>query len=165
MCKSSDLEYTLPHVAIIAAMTADRVIGANDGLPWHLPQDLHLFKTLTIGNTVIMGRKTYASIGTPLPGRHNIVLSNQALNLCGVEVCSSLIEGLAAAAKHGRPVFVIGGAELYEKALPIATEMHISWVKETHQGDVYFPDFTLEEWRVLKEKDYPEFTYTKYRRK
>jgi dihydrofolate reductase len=143
-------------------MTVDRVIGTNNGLPWDLPEDLQLFKALTLGNTVIMGHKTFATIGKPLQGRHNIVLSKHAPRLTDAQVCSSLIEALAAAGEQGKPVFIIGGAEVYKKALPIATEMHISWIKEKHKGDVIFPDFELDEWKVLQEKVYSGFTYTHY---
>jgi dihydrofolate reductase len=146
-------------------MTVDRVIGANNDLPWTLPEDLQLFKALTLGNTVIMGHKTYATIGKPLQDRHNIVLSKHAPRLADAQVCSSLIEALAAAGKQGKPVFIIGGAEVYKKALPIVTEMHISWIKEKHQGDVFFPDFELDEWKILQKKTYSDFTYTLYRRK
>lgn len=165
MCTNPNEEYLLPKIAIIVAMTEDHVIGAESGLPWHLPEDLQLFKTLTLGNTVIMGRKTFTSIGKPLPGRHNIVLSRKDNPLVGVEVYPNLLKGLAAAAKHGKPVFVIGGAEVYEKALPIAAEMHISWVEDKYQGDTYFPEFDLNQWQKASQKSCPGFTYTHYLRK
>ena len=165
MSSSPQTEHTLPKIALIVAMTMDRVIGAGSRLPWHLPEDLQLFKTLTTGNTVIMGRKTFTSIGKPLPGRHNIVLSRKEKMFAGVEFCTNLLESLAAAAKHGKPVFIIGGSEVYEKALPIASEIHISWIEKTHQGDVYFPEFDLSEWLVVEERAYSGFTYTHYHRK
>ncbi len=103
----------VPRVSIIVAMTNQRVIGDRQGLPWHLPEDLQLFKRKTLGTTVIMGRKTYQSIGRPLPGRLNIVLSRTHEAFSGVKICHSFCEGLKEAADHGLPVFVIGGAELY----------------------------------------------------
>lgn len=165
MCKENSLEHKLPRVALIAAMTRDRVIGSQAKLPWDLPEELQLFKRLTLGGTVMMGRKTFESIGKALPGRQNIVLSRHLQEREGVEIFPSFIEGLAAADKHGKQVFVIGGAGVYQKSLPITSEMHISWIEERYQGDVYFPDFDLNEWRVAEETNYPGFTYTHYIRK
>ena len=154
-----------PEVAIVAAMTRDRVIGLGDRLPWDLPEDLHLFKRLTIGGTVVMGRKTYQSIGQPLPKRQNIVLSRSLTDLPGVIVCNSFTEGLETGRQFGQPVFILGGAELYRKALPIASGLHISWVKGSFAGSVYFPEFDLAEWMVVEEQDYSGFRYVKYLRK
>ena len=154
-----------PEVAIVAAMTRDRVIGLNDRLPWDLPEDLHLFKRLTIGGTVVMGRKTYESIGQPLPERQNIVLSRTLNDLPGVIVCNSFTEGLETGRQFGQPVFILGGAELYQKALPIASGLHISWIKGAFAGSVYFPEFDLAEWMVTEEQDYSGFRYVKYLRK
>lgn len=155
---------SLPTVSIIVAMTSERVIGNQQGLPWHLPEDLQLFKCKTLGNTVIMGHKTYQSIGRPLPGRYNIVLSRAPATLTGVHVCSSFIEGLTEAARHGQPIFVIGGAELYKKALPVASELHISWVEENAPGDVHFPPFNLDDWKVFSISEYSGFNHIHYQR-
>ena len=155
----------MPQLAIIVAMTKDRVIGSGKDLPWHLPEDLQLFKRLTMDGTIIMGHKTHASIGHPLPGRHNIVLSRSQEKLPGVQLCKSFVAGLTSAAKLGRPVFVIGGEELYRKSLPIASELHISWVKDTVSGNVYFPDFDLSDWDVCEDEDHEGFYYRHYRRK
>lgn len=155
----------MPQIAIIVAMTKDHVIGSGNALPWHLPEDLQRFKELTMGCTIIMGRKTYTSIGHPLPGRHNIVLSRSRTELPGVQLCSSFMTGLTAAAQIGQKVFVIGGGELYRKALPIAAELHISWIKDVVPGDVYFPDFNLADWIVCEDVDYSEFRYVHYQRK
>ena len=159
------LQPTVPHVAIIVAMAWDRVIGYGNGLPWHLPEELQLFKSLTMGCTIIMGRKTYTSIGRPLPGRHNIVLSRSQKKLPGVQVCDNFIAGLTAAAQLGRKVFVIGGEKIYRNALPIASELHISWIKESVPGDVFFPELDLENWVVCESMDHPGFRYTRYQRK
>ena len=159
------LQPCIPRVAIIVAMTKDRVIGSGDALPWHLPEDLQLFKRLTMGCTIIMGHQTHASIGRPLPGRHNIVLSRARKVLPGVQVCDSFMNSLTAAAQQGRPVFVIGGEELYRKALPIASELHITWVKATVPGDRHFPQFDLTDWILCEDVDHSGFHYTRYRRK
>jgi dihydrofolate reductase len=155
----------IPPVAIIVAMTNDYVIGSGKGLPWHLPDDLQLFKHLTMGCTVIMGRKTYESIGHPLPGRQNIVLSRSLTDLSGVQICDNFMAGLTAATHLGRPLFVIGGEQLYRKALPIASEIHISWVKNKTPGNIHFPEFDLTKWTPCEEHDHPEFRYVRYRRK
>jgi dihydrofolate reductase len=154
----------LPKISIIVAMTCDRVIGDQQGLPWHLPEDLQLFKRTTLGKTVIMGRKTYQSIGRPLSGRYNIVLSRSPEKLTGVQVCTSFIKSLTMAARHGQPVFVIGGVELYNKALPISTELRISWVKEDLPGDTLFPEFDLTEWTACSETEYSGFKHIHYQR-
>ena len=154
----------LPEVAIIVAMTQDRVIGQGDNLPWDLPEDRHLFKNLTSGNTIIMGRKTYQSINRPLADRHNIVLSRTLTALPGVTVCSNFIEGLKTASQFGRPVFIIGGAGLYRKALSVASELHISWVEKSYAGSVHFPEFELADWAIAEQKDYPGFRYVRYLR-
>jgi len=155
----------MPQVAIIVAMTEDQIIGSGEDLPWHLPEDLQLFKHLTMGSTLIMGRKTHTSVGRPLPGRNNIVLSHSQDKLPGVQVCDSFIAGLTAATQYGNQVFVIGGAELYQKALPIASELHISWIKDAVHGDVYFPEFDRADWIPCEEVDYTRFRYTHYQRK
>ena len=152
------------EIEIIVAMTEDRVIGVGDRLPWDLPQDRRLFKNLTIGHTVIMGRKTYASISRPLPERRNIVLSRTLPELPGVTVCSSFAAGLATASRFGRTVFIIGGAWLYREALPLASVLHISWVKKSCAGKVLFPEFDLAGWIEVEQKDYPGFRYVRYLR-
>lgn len=166
MQQPNSIQHTksLPAVSIIVAMTSERVIGTQQGLPWHLPEDLQLFKRKTLGKTVIMGRKTHQSIGRPLPGRHNIVLSRAAETLAGVQVCSSFIEGLTEAARHGQQLFVIGGAELYKKALPIASELHISWVEENLEGNVFFPAFDINAWMVLNVTEHSGFNHIHYQR-
>ena len=141
------------------------MIGLGDGLPWDLPEDRLLFKRLTTGGTVIMGRKTYESIGHPLPERQNIVLSRTRGDLPGVIVCNSFADGLEAGRQLGQPVFILGGAELYQKALPIASVLHISWIKGLFAGSVYFPEFDLANWTVVEEQEYTGFRYVKYLRK
>ena len=112
-----------------------------------------------------MGRKTHVSIGRPLTGRHNIVVSRSKQQISGVQLCDSFMAALIAAAHKGQPVFVIGGAQLYRKALPIVAELHISWVKGDYRGDVLFPEFELSDWLCREEQDYPGFHYARYQRK
>jgi dihydrofolate reductase len=152
----------LPRIAIIVAMTKERVIGRNNNLPWHLPEDLKLFKEITMGHPVLMGRKTFETIGQPLPGRENLVLSTQVLAHDGIHRCAHFMEALRVAAQISDTLFIIGGRELYQKALPIASELHISWVKESYNGDVYFPEMDLQNWQEYEKVDYAEFVYIRY---
>ncbi len=154
----------LPRLAIIVAMTRNRATGSEKGLPWDIPQDLQLFKQLTHGSTVIMGRRTYESIGHPLPNRHNIVLSRRLQRLPDVQVCNGFMTALGVAWRLQKPIFILGGSEVFLKALPIANELHISWIKQAYSGDCFFPPFDLSEWCVCAKQDYLEFQYVHYRR-
>ena len=136
-----------PRVYLVAAVAANGVIGGNGTLPWHLPEDLKHFKALTLGHPVVMGRKTWVSLGKPLPGRENIVVTRSpGLEAPGASVASSLDAALALCA--GEPVvFVIGGGELYAAALPIADGLVLTEIQRDFAGDVRFPDFDRSAWR------------------
>jgi dihydrofolate reductase len=137
------------RVALIAAVARNGIIGAGNRLPWHLPEDLTRFRTLTSGHTVIMGRKTWESIGKPLPNRQNIVVSRQlGLRLDGASVAHSLDEALAMAVWPD-PVFVIGGEELYRSALPLAALLYLTEIERDFHGDARFPTFERAEWREI----------------
>src|SRR5687767_6625673 len=132
-----------PRLELIAAMASNRVIGRGGQLPWHLPDDLKRFKQLTLGHAIIMGRNTYASIGRPLPGRQNIVVSSTletpphpAIGLVG-----SLDDAVALAGRSPSPAFIIGGAALYDAALPRVAVMHLTELDEPVDGDTFFPQF------------------------
>ncbi len=148
----------------IAAMASNRVIGKEGKLPWHLPEDFRWFKKLTMGHPVVMGRKTCESIGRPLPGRRNIVVSRQWADAPeGFELVNS-VESLDDLDLQG-DVFLLGGAMLYEKLLPKCEELYLSYVFEEYQGDACFPAF--EELFDLQEVmvSYPEFELRRYARK
>jgi dihydrofolate reductase len=137
------------RVALIAAVARNGIIGAGNRLPWHLPEDLSRFRTLTSGHTVIMGRKTWESIGKPLPNRQNIVVSRQlGLRLDGASVAHSLDEALAMAVRPD-PVFVIGGEALYRSALPLAVLLYLTEIERDFHGDARFPPFERAEWREI----------------
>ena len=137
------------RVALIAAVARNGVIGAGNRLPWHLPEDLRHFRTLTSGHTVIMGRKTWESIGKPLPNRQNIVVSRQAgLLLDGASVAHSLEEALSLAVRED-PVFVIGGEALYRSALPLADLLYLTEIERDFHGDARFPAFERAAWREV----------------
>ncbi len=129
-----------PALHAIVAMTADRVIGRNGALPWHHPEDLKFFKRTTFGHPVLMGRTTFESIGRPLPGRRNIVLSSALPETDGITVIRTLDE-LPAACAGAEKVFVIGGARLFEALLPRCDELFLTLVNEPHEGDVWMPPF------------------------
>ena len=150
---------------IIAAMTYDRVIGKDGKLPWKIPEDLKLFKEITLGNIVIMGRKTYESMGKPLRDRRNLVISRSMPKSEGIEVCGSLEEALEFAEESRGKAFVIGGATIYESALPIADRMYISYVKKHYEGDTFFPEFNHEEWNIQDIRRYDDFSLVDYIRK
>ena len=137
------------RVALIAAVARNGIIGAGNRLPWHLPQDLRRFRTLTSGHTVIMGRRTWESIGKPLRNRQNIVVSRQ-LGLCldGASVAHSLEEALSMAVRPD-PVFVIGGEALYRSALPLAVLLYLTEIERDFHGDARFPPFDRAEWREI----------------
>lgn len=129
-------------LALVVACARDRVIGAGGGMPWHEPEDLRHFKAVTLGHAVIMGRTTWASIGRPLPGRRNLVLSRSAgFAPARAEVFAGLAEAIAAARAggDGEPR-VIGGAQVYAQALPLATTLHLTEIDLAVAGDAFFPD-------------------------
>ncbi|MBI4021786.1 MAG: dihydrofolate reductase [Candidatus Andersenbacteria bacterium] len=155
---------TSPTIHMIVAMTRDRVIGKRGSLPWKLKGDLPRFRRLTLGKVVIMGRRTYDSIGRPLPGRHNIVLDYERQPLPGVTVCGSVEEALALARALSTDIFVIGGASVYAQMLPLVEWLHISHVRHDYSGDVYFPLYEPRDWEKVASEEYDDFTAATYRR-
>lgn len=145
---------TEPAIAIVVAVAENGVIGNNNTLPWRLPKDLAYFKKITMGHPVVMGRKTYESIGKPLPGRINIVVTRNAdWQAQGVTVCGSLKQALDEGAKVARKnnvaqIMVIGGAEFYAQVLPIATRLYLTEVHAEIDGDTYFPSFDRSHWQA-----------------
>jgi dihydrofolate reductase len=155
---------------IIAGMTEQRIIGNNGKLPWHIPEDLKLFKKITEGNTVLMGRKTYNSLPDtkrPLPKRNNIVISKNINPYLDFRTmfCYNIGEGLKTAENYEKPTFVIGGASIYEQTLPIADKLYISHIKRPCIGDTFFPEVDfINDWEIEKEKDYRDFIFRIYKR-
>ncbi len=123
----------------VAAMTQNRVIGKDGSMPWHLPADLQFFKKLTSGHPILMGRKTWDSLGRPLPNRRNLVLSRQSTPLVGAEVITDLSQ-LSTLGLTG-DVYVIGGAEIYRLLLPHCTSLYLTELNFTAEGDTFFPEF------------------------
>ncbi len=123
----------------VAAMAENRVIGSNGSIPWHLPEDFKWFKQLTMGHVLIMGRKTFESIGRPLPGRETIVLSRSGFMYQGIKTVSSLEDLMAWDDRRIR--FICGGAEIYRHALPLCSDLHLTLVAGRYEGDTHFPPF------------------------
>jgi dihydrofolate reductase len=138
-----------PRISLIVAMAKNRVIGIDNTLPWHLPADLKHFKALTMGHHIVMGRKTYDSIGRPLPGRTSVVVTrNRELKIEGCIIAHTLDQAIAAC-NGDDEIFVVGGAELYAQALAIADRLYITEIQKSVRGDAYFPDFRRDEWREI----------------
>lgn len=153
-------------IHLIAACAANAVIGRDGGMPWNLPEDLRHFKELTMGHTIIMGRRTYESIGGALPGRQNIVVSDTLRQIPNCVVVPSLAEALAAAQQP--EVFVIGGAQLYEAALPLAEQLDLTWIDIEPQGDTFFPTVNWEEYELIDCEEHdgePSYRFVTYRKK
>lgn len=143
------------EICLVAALNRRRVIGVENRLPWHLPADLRHFKAVTLGKPVIMGRATHQSLGRPLPRRTNIVLSRQGgLTIEGCAVATSLEEALGLAT--GAPqVMIIGGAQVYAQALPLAARLYLTHVENDHEGDAWFPAIDEAVWRPVDETLHP----------
>ncbi len=150
----------MPRLIAIVAMSSNRVIGRNGMLPWHFPEDLKFFKRITLGHPILMGRTTFESIGRPLPGRQNIVLSRTLAPREGVTVIRTL-EELPQACPEADTVFVIGGAQVYAELLPKCDGLYLTWIEQPYEGDTFLPAFehlfTLKE--VLEKTESLEFRY------
>lgn len=151
-----------PSIHLVAAMTKDRVIGHQGAMPWHLPRDLSRFKEVTMGHPVVMGRKTFESIieslGKPLPGRENIVISRGQPKVPeGVRVYQNLSEAIDALASAGEAVVdVIGGGEIYALAMPLADRLYLTLIDTELSGDTWFPAIDLKRWQVVDTETYPK---------
>lgn len=142
-------------LTIIVAISENNAIGKNNQLLWHLPADLKHFKEITTGHTIIMGRKTYDSIGKPLPNRRSIVITRSAnLIIEGVEVVTSLAKAIELC-RQDDEAFIIGGAEIYQQALPYATHIHLTRVHQNYEADAFFPVLNPTTWKEINSISYP----------
>jgi dihydrofolate reductase len=141
-------------IAVVVAMARNNAIGKDNQLLWHITEDMKFFKSLTQGGTVIMGRKTYESIGRPLPNRRNIVVSRSVDYLDDrVELFHSLEEAVHAASSDEK-VFIIGGGEVYRQSLGMADTLYITLVDHIYEADTFFPTINYDEWNVVEKVDY-----------
>lgn len=152
-------------IVILAAVATNGVIGRQGGLPWHLPEDLARFKRLTMGHTIVMGRKTFDSIGRPLPGRTTIVITRQPdwIGPAGVFTAGSLEEALSLA-EDEEEVFVVGGEEIFRSALGSADVMELTEVDAEPDGDAFFPPVDWSAWQESDRQDRPGYSFVTYRR-
>jgi dihydrofolate reductase len=141
-------------VSLLVAAGENNVIGKNNKLPWHLPNDLSYFKNQTWAMSILMGRKTFESIGKPLPGRKNIVITrNNDWLHNGVDVVHSMEEAIAKAENYGvKEIFIIGGAEIFETIFPKADRIYLTRIHHKFDGDVFFPQLIQEEWELVRER-------------
>ena len=160
-------------LSMIAAVARNRVIGGDNKLLWHLPEDMRHFRETTRGKPVIMGRKTWESLPDsfrPLPGRHNIVISrNSAYQAAGATLAGSLEEAIGKAGANSE-AFVIGGAELYRQALPLATRLYLTEIDQDFAGDAFFPEVMPQDWQetsrqVQQGTSSPPFAFVVYQRR
>jgi dihydrofolate reductase len=148
----------------IAAMSLNRVIGAGNRIPWHLPEDFKWFKQMTTGHVIVMGRKTFESIGKPLPNRTTIVLTRSPGLIQGVRTIAALRDlNPTDPAVAGREVFICGGAQLYQQALPLCSDLYLTLVQRVVEGDILFPPFEDQFELVEEVLNRPEFKILHYR--
>ena len=149
---------TTSRLTLVAAYAENRVIGDRGRIPWHLPEDFAHFKATTMGGVLVMGRATYDSIGRPLPGRTTTVVTRRPdWSADGVLVAHSLDEGLALAAEQPGEVYVVGGTQIYEQALPLATHQVLTEVHRTVEGDAHYPEFSGDEWVETRRERHDDF--------
>ena len=156
------------ELILIAAMAKNRVIGINNNIPWHIPEEMRHFKNSTMGHAVIMGRKTFESMAMPLPGRLNVVLSrNSNCHFPGCRVAGSLTAGIECCKGHQK-IFIIGGRSLYEEAMDMVDTILLSVLDRNYEGDTFFPDIPTECFQQVSEKKMGEtqiFTLHTFQRK
>jgi dihydrofolate reductase len=159
----------MPSLSLIVAIAKNRVIGVNNTLPWHLPEDLKRFRALTTGHHIIMGRKTYDSLGRLLPGRTTVIVTrNHDYKVEGAIVVHSLESAIAACGEDNE-AFLIGGAELYKDGLKLANKLYITEIDAEYEGDAFFPEFDMSEWKVAEREIHQtqsslKFNYITYQR-
>ncbi len=146
------------RVSIIVAMDRNNLIGASNQIPWHIPGELKRFREITMGKPIIMGRKTHESIGKPLDGRENIVLTkNEEINFEGVK-CYSNLDDIFTSFRNEKEVFVIGGSQIYEITLPIANRLYITMIDREYSGDTWFPKVDFSKWKTIERNNIIEKT-------
>ncbi|MDQ0228870.1 dihydrofolate reductase [Metabacillus malikii] len=160
-------------ISLLVAMDNHRLIGRDNKLPWHLPKDLAYFKRVTMNRKIVMGRKTFESIGKPLPGRDNYVLTrDKSLVIEGCTILHSISEICELSAGTDEEIFVIGGAEIFEEILPISERLYITHIYHQFEGDTFFPKVNDDEWELISrehgqrdEKNPYDFDFVVYERR
>lgn len=143
------------NISIIAAVSRNNVIGHKNALPWHLPEDMKYFQKITMGKPVIMGGKTFESIGKALPKRTNIILSkDEKYKASGCVIAHSIEEALKIASKENKEIMIIGGESTYKQFLPLANKMYLTFIDADFKGDTYFPEYNKKEWKEIERTDH-----------
>ena len=150
---------------VIGAMSAERVIGSGDGMPWDVPEEYAHFQRLVRGQTVVIGRRSYEIFGDSLTSAHTVVVSRSAARRPGVVVAPTVADALREAAAFGATVFSAGGASVYAQTVPLADAMYLSYIKGHYTGDAHFPAFDEREWTVERREDHPRWEFVVYRRR
>jgi dihydrofolate reductase len=140
-------------VSAVVAISQNHAIGKDNKLLWHLPKDLKHFKEITTGGTVIMGRKTYDSVGRPLPNRRNIIITRQQVEITGCEVVNS-VEAALDLCRDEAEVFIVGGAEIYKLAMPLTDRIYLTIVHADFEADTYFPEIKADTWKETARQDH-----------
>ena len=148
--QEASLSMPYPSINLIVAMSQNNVIGVENQLPWHLPDDLKHFRSLTIGTTVIMGRKTHESIGKPLPKRDNIIISKTIQHFPGCLHASDVNAAITLARQKPKPIFIIGGASIYAQTIAIADHLYLTQIAAQIKGDAFFPSWNPNDWRLVQ---------------
>ena len=148
--------------SIIVATAKIHAIGKDNKLLWYLPNDLKHFKDVTTGHTVIMGRKTYESVGKPLPKRRNIVVTQQSITIEGCEVAGSIEDALELCAGEDE-VFIVGGAQIYRQAIPLTDRIYLTVIDQDFDGDTFFPELDPQEWKETERENFEPDEKNKYR--
>ncbi|MAE42886.1 type 3 dihydrofolate reductase [Candidatus Woesearchaeota archaeon] len=149
-------------ISFVVAMGRNKVIGSNNSLPWNMPADMKHFKKLTLGKPIIMGRKTYETIGKPLPNRKNIIITrDQDYKAEGCIVAHSIEESLQSA-ENAEEVMVIGGAQIYKEFLPKANRIYLTIIDHDFEGDTHFPEYNEEEWQEIEREEHKADEENKY---
>ncbi|MBB6612078.1 dihydrofolate reductase [Pontibacter sp. Tf4] len=150
-------------IAIVVAVAENNVIGKDNKLIWHLPADLRFFKNLTMGHPIVMGRKTYESIGKPLPGRTTVIITRQHdFEAPGCIVVNSIDKAIVQAQTIDQDVYIIGGAEIYKQALSKADTIYLTRVHHTFEGDTFFPEIVENQWEAVSEEKHEPDEKNKY---
>ncbi|TCV87441.1 dihydrofolate reductase [Sulfurirhabdus autotrophica] len=145
-----------PRISIIAALAKNRTIGINNSLPWRIPGELKYFKTVTMGHHILMGRKTFESIGKPLPGRTTVIITRNTAYRIPDCIVTNTLDAAIAAGEEDDEIFFVGGAELYAQALPLADRLYLTEIQKEFAGDAHFPSFDINQWHEIKrEKHLP----------
>ncbi len=155
----------MAFVAVVVAMTRKRVIASKGRLPWHIPQETRLYRSIVANGTVVMGRRTYLQMTKSWPGRRCVVVSSSGFKSPALDVCPDAEQAIDKARSYGDDVFVIGGATLYAATIGVVDRMYISYIKKDYDGDLFFPQFDEREWDVMDRRDYAEFEHVVYVRR